>query len=467
MSAARLGLAVALIALAAAEPAGSSSWSEALGTDSTQVLFLGSDGSLLRAPFHLGERRAIWTPAGDERPSRVLLFPAGGRAAWIARPDLGDSARLWIWNGDTTRLVARYLSLVPVRHQVLRYEAARPTSEDPLIRGGRLLAAGATLRRSVTHALTWTAEGSMLVFGYQEGLAVVHADTGGARQVSEGAVMSIQVLDPAPIFLAEMLVAEAPRPGAPPIARAGRAAPAWMLVYPAGERWRIFPAPGFGPTSLWASDGTRVWWTAGRVLRSVRAHDPTPVDEHRGSVPLAWVGYEPARGALAWVEGRRLMRRPAAGGPPAPAVQTASPILSVLESRGGRWRGLVTEDTLVLEQAAAGDRQLRLGLDGLRPVGLLEAAGDELLLVAERGRATLLFQIDVAQDGASSRPTLVPIEAPIRNGRFHLAPAGRHVLLARAGSTPPERLHVYEVASGRWSEVENPGVIGWEPLEGR
>jgi hypothetical protein len=467
VSAARLGVAVALIGLAVAEPARASSWSEALGTDSTQVLFLGSDGSVLRAPFHLGERHAIWTPSAKEWASRVALPSAGGRAAWIARSDLGDSARLWIWNGDTTRLVARYVSLVPVRHQVLRYEAARPTSEDPLIRGGRLLAAGASLRRSVTHPLTWTAEGSMVVFGYQEGLAVVHADSGHARQVSEAAVMSVQVLDPAPIFLAEMLVAEAPRPGAPIArARAGRAAPAWMFVYPAGERWRIFPAPGFGPTSRWASDGTTVWWTAGRLLRSVRAHDPTPVDEHRGSVPLAWVGYEPARGALAWVEGRRLMRRPA-GGPAAAAVETTSPILSVLETRDGRWRALVTEDSLVLEDPAAPERILRLGLDGLRPVGLLEASGGKLLVVGERGRATLLFQIDDAAAGARSGPVLVPIEAPIRNGRFHLAPAGRHLLLARAGSSPPERLHVYEVASGRWSEVENPGVIGWEPLEAR
>ena len=73
-----------------------------------------------------------------------------------------------------------------------------------------------------------------------------------------------------------------------------------------------------------------------------------------------------------------------------------------------------------------------------------------------------LFRI--TPDGAR----LTAVRTPdVRGGIFARAPGGARLLLFHPESEPAAMLQVYDIPSGTWSEVDNPGIAGWEPSSPR
>lgn len=76
-----------------------------------------------------------------------------------------------------------------------------------------------------------------------------------------------------------------------------------------------------------------------------------------------------------------------------------------------------------------------------------------------RGGRWTLARLDL------ERGALVSIDLPeLKNPLVSTSPGGGRLMISESGSRMPATLHVYEIGTGAWSEVRNPGVIGWEPL---
>jgi hypothetical protein len=462
--------AIALAAvLAGAGPARGSTWSEAFAAETDTTVFLAADGSLVKAPFSLATRETLWVPQGTEFVVRFTVSPDARRVAWLTR--VGDQGLTWLWSWDAagTRSLVGFPSLEAGRWGALRYEAATPTVDDPMIRGGRLVQVSARMRRPFTNALEWSTDGNALAFGFDLGLGLTSADSGRAREISATRILGLRLLDPAPFYLAEAMVESGPapetqlefdplpRPSAP---RATGAAAHWYLAYPAGSTWKLYEASSFDGQDPWSADGTTVWWADRKVIRAVRAHDPQASVALQAGDEVVWLEYDAARAALAWVEGRKLMRRRASGGEISEILHTREPCRRVIGGRGAAHRGLVAGDSLVLWNPAD-DSRFAVALEGRDPRQLIDNPQGVVLVVAARGQRAppALFRVD----RETSR--LVATDSPELKGALALpSPSRRAVLWVRPGVNPAARLAVYDLASGRWSEVENPGVSAWEPL---
>ncbi len=467
-----------------AGPGHAATWGEVFAPDSGRVIFLAADGGLWRAPFDLSVRETLWAPTGGHRLARLRVSPDGRRVAWIARAGDLDTTGLWV---DGRGLRVKYFTLQPADFGRLQYEADVPSIEDADAAGARFIRPGSLRRRRSCNTLAWTPDSRAIVFGYDDGIAVAPADSGAAFAVSRALAVKLRLLDPAPCYLIEVVVLRRTEQIPPQVSGRGRGneftllndgieenlpgdrlvridrpAGTDYLVYPTPERWRVFPASGLDFTRRWAASPGTVWWIEGRQIRAVRAHDPNPTVEWRGSEPAVWIGYAPERRSLVWAAGRALRAKGEEGGLPRTVAETRAPIRSVLETPGSARRVVVAGDSALVWDARDGSLA-RLPLRGLDPNLLLEGARGELLLAScGAGRRGALARLDLSH-GALSR-----IEVPgAARGLFFLTPAGRHVVWVKPEARPPALLQVYDIAAERWSEVENPGITGWEPLAPR
>lgn len=467
--------ALALAVLALPSAARAADWRATFAAESDTVAFIGTGGELFKAPFHLAERETLWSPEGPERISRFLVSPDGRHVAWLTR--IGDQGLTWLWSSlapGLHRLVG-FLPFQPRRRGVLRYEPAIPTNQDAHARGGRLIEPNATMRRLSINALEWGVDGASLAFGFDQGLAVTRADSGAAREISPARILSLTLLDPAPFYLAEVVIpsfdaAREPEGGAefdplqrPEPGAASGSTARWHLVYPTFPEWKLFEASTLDGRDAWTADATTVWWADGKTIRAVRAHDPKPRVEVNAGAPVVWVGHDPSRDAIAWVAGRDVSRRPIGGGEPARVIRLHADCRRVLSGARGRRHALVAGDSLILWNPADDSRQ-SLGLGGVDPSAVIESSSGALLVAGSTARAStaLLYRADVA----SRR--LVPLDLPkLKNGSLVATPSGERALWFRPDPKPPETLYVVDVATGASSPVDNPGVVAWEVLRPR
>jgi len=486
--------------LAALAPPGAraAGWSDVFAKDSGEVVFFGTDGALLRAPFNLARRETLWTPAGGQHLVRVRVSPDGRRVAWLSRGDDRDTTRLWVDGPRGAVLRVRYFGLESARYGRLHSEPGVPTIEDPGSLGARLVQPRALMRRSVSNTLEWTPDSRAVVFGYNDGIAAVSADGGVGLSVSKVLAVHLDPLGPAPIHLVDAIVLrqhlqyvnqglpgqlateetgpidwgdmfqdrpvmDAMELAHPDMMISKAATSGTYLLYPMTHRWRVFTASDLTRSRLRAASPGTVWWAAGSTIRAIRTADPTPTDEVQAAGPVVWLGYDEHHRALVWAGGREVGRRSEDGGPVSLVLRTGSSLRAGLESRTGRSVGLVTSDSLIVWDPAE-DTVRSVSVRGLKP-GALFAGRDGDVLVATtsgQGRPPGLARADF------SAGRLIALETPeVKGGTFHAAGRGAWILLYHAGVRPPSVLQAYDVQSGRWTAVENPGLSGWEPLEAR
>lgn len=483
-----LALALVLAAPARLEAA---AWSETFAADTDTMVFIGADGSLVRAPFSLSVRETLWTPPPGQGLVRVRVSPDGRRVAWLARGHDRDTTRLWVDGAGAGGPRVRYFALLPDAYGRVHAETAVPSLEDAGVRGARLVRPGPLMRRVPCNTLEWTPDSRAVVFGYDDGIAAVPVDGGAGFGVSRALAVGLTALEPAPIYLVDAIVLRAQatyfapegrgvhpsdmsvpledgRPvldalelAHPDVLVARGATSGTYLLYPMAGRWRVFTAADLTPARPRAASAGTVWWAAGSSIRAIRTHDPSATTEVRGTSPVLWLGYDEAHRSLLWAAGREVARRPEDGGTTTVILRAAKDIRAVL--RAGRRVGLVTADSLLVWDPAD-DGVRRVALAGLEPAALMEAP-DGGLLVAARGRRSAppgLARLDAGAD------RLVPLEVPpVKGGMFVPVSRGSRVLLFAPGGKAPGLLHVLDVASGRWDAVDNPGITGWEPLEPR
>jgi hypothetical protein len=491
----RLATAVFAIStvLALVSPARAATWSEVFSTVSDTVVFLGADGSLLRAPFGLATRETLWAPAGRQRLVRLRVSPDGRRVAWLTRTHDRDTTWLWVDGPEGGVLRMRYFALEAQRYGQVHSEAAVPTTEDRGSRGGRLIRPGALMRRIASNTIEWTPDSRAVVFGYDDGIAAVPADGGAGFVVSKAFAVGLEALDPAPIYLVDAIVLrerlksmpypgsstypfDAPVPledGMPSFtalelghydALESRVAyPGTYLLYPMAGRWRVFTAGGLSSSRMRAVSPGTVWWAVGPAIHAIRTHDPNPTVEVRSPDTVVWLGYDEEHRALAWAAGSEVLRRPEDGGDVSTILRTGAPIRGALPSRTSHRVGFITDDSVVVWDPID-DSARCVALGGLKPVALFETPAGEVLVQTKGGRGA---QPGLARaDFATGRWVVLDVP-PVKSGRFVAAPGSARLLLCNPGPKPPAALHVLDVATGRWDNVANPGITGWEPLEPR
>ena len=491
----RLATAVLVIstALALALPARAATWSEVFSAVPDTVVFLGADGSLLRAPFGLATRETLWSPAGGQRLVRIRVSPDGWRVAWLTRAHDHDTTRLWVDGPGSGVPRMRYFAFQAQRYGQVHSEAAIPTAEDRDSRGGRLIRPGALMRRAASNTLEWTPDSRAVVIGYDDGIAAVPADGGGGFVVSKAFAVGLEALDPAPIYLVDAIVlrerlkpmpqqasgmhpSEAPATlenGVPlyttfelghvDVLESRAAYPGRYLLYPMAGRWRVFTAGGLSSSRLRAASPGTVWWAVGPSIHAIRTHDPNPTVEVRSPGTVVWLGYDDGHRALVWVAGSEVLRRPEDGGDASTILRTGAPIRRALPSRTGHRVGFTTGDSLVVWDPFD-DSAWRVALDGLKPVALFETPAGEVLVQTEGGRGA---PPGLARaDFAAGRCVTLEVP-PVKSGRFVATPGGTHLLFFDPAPKPPATLQVLDLATGRWEAVANPGIAGWEPLEPR
>jgi len=486
---------LALAATAAWAPRSieAATWGEVFASAPDTVVFLGSEGAVVRAPFNLATRETLWAPRQGQRLVRVRVSPDGRRVAWLTRSHDRDTTRLWVEDAGLGGPRVRYFALLSDQYGRVHSEPGVPTTEDPEVRGARLVQPNPLMRRPVCNTLEWTPDSRAVVFGYDAGVAAVPVDSGPGFGVTRALAVGMEALEPAPIYLVDAIVLREKavyfRPegrdvhpsdmavpledGRPVLDALELAHPDVMmtrgpssgsyLLYPVPGRWRVFGASDLRLGSPRAASPGTVWWASGAVIRAVRTHDPTPTDEVHADGRVVWVGYDDRRGALAWAAGSTVSRRPEGGGATVAILRVGGAITAALPSRTGRRVGFVAGDSLAIWDPAD-DGVFRVALGGARPAALFEGPAGEVLVATggSHGAPSGLARADVAAG------RLEPIVVPrVRGGVFLPAAGGAQLLLCDPGAKAPAVLDVFDVRSGTWTRVENPGISGWEPLEPR
>jgi hypothetical protein len=349
------------------------------------------------------------------------------------------------------------------------------------------------MRRVMCNTLEWTPDSRDVVFGYHDGIAAVPAGGGTGLVVSRVLAVTIDALDPAPIYLVDAIVPKERlrdlEPGAqgtlssgavapgddgqpnlnpmdlahPEVMMGRRATSGTYLLYPMARRWRVFTSSGLTRGRPRAASSTTVWWARGSTVHAIRAADPDRTEEVRTEGDVLWLGYDETSRTLAWAARREWGRRSEEGERTSTVVRARTSIRAVLPSRTGRRVGLVTSDSMLVWDPA-GDAVQRLALGGLKPEALFEGPDGEVLVATSGGRRS---PPGLARAGPGDG-CLVALEVPeVRGGRFHPVGEGAWLLLYGAMPRPPESLFAYEVRARRWVVVENPGISGWEPLAPR
>ncbi len=487
-------------ALALASSARAATWGDVFSAVPDTVVFLGADGSLLRAPFSLATRETLWSPAGGQRLVRIRVSPDGRRVAWLTRAFDRDTTRLWVDGPAGGALRMRYFAFEAQRYGQVHSEAAIPTVEDRDSRGGRLIQPGALMRRVASNTIEWTPDSRAVVFGYDDGIAAVPADGGEAFIVSRTFAAGLEALDPAPIYLVDAIVLrerlmsmpqqagglrqqasgsgpadapailengvpleDAPALGHYDAPKRRVAYPGGYLLYPVAGRWRVFTAGGLSSSRPRAASPGTVWWAMGPAIHAIRTHDPNPTVEVRSPGTVVWLGYDEGHRALMWASGSEVSRKPEDGGEASTILRTGAPVRRALSSRTGHRVGFITADSVVvwdpLDDSAGG-----VALGGLKPVALFETPAGEVFVQTEGGRGA---PPGLARaDFAAGRCVALEVP-PVKGGMFVATPGSAHLLLCDPGPKPPATLQVLDLATGRWEAVANPGIAGWEPLQPR
>jgi hypothetical protein len=484
-----------LLGLSAGGPAWAARWQDVMSAETDSVVFLMANGELVKAPFHLGDREPLWTPRKDERISRLLTAPGGGQVAWLSRAgDRGPTA-LWVGGRGAAHPMMTFPSLVPGDYGSVHFEPAMPTVADPVVRGARLVTPGPIGRGISSNAFEWTIDGRSILCGSGRGLIQSASDTGMARLLSEDRVIALRRLTPSPIYLAHLLqpqggsrVRNTPPPdpqhpqegGEPgPYPRSARqpegsktegssvveertAIERRVLLYLVGRSVRLFDSSGLDPSDLWTASFDTVWWIQDNAIHAVRAQDPMATVEVRADAPIAWLEYDPQGHALHWIAEGRVSRRLESAQRDSLLFDLGAPVRRVITPPRGTLRALVTDTQLVLWDLADGSRRA-FEHSGLRPSALLVAANGKVFVTAVggalRGAPLDLYRLDFETG------RLEPVRTPaIKGARVATTPSGNRLILYRPGSRPPSSLQVFDPGVGDWTEVENPGVVAWEPL---
>lgn len=429
-------------------------WSQAFGALSDTVAFLAVNGAVWRGPFSLAARETLWTPQGDERLARLRVSPDGAHLAFLSRAADEDTTRLWTWNGGVPVVRTRFFSLVPSRYDRLLFEPATPTVEDPRVHGARFVEPSLRGRGRSSNTLEWTADGSRVLFAYNDGIASLPADSGAAAQVSAALAARLVPLAPTPIVLAEAVVM-----------REGIQHEAWMLLYPAGTaRWRAFPASGLDERRPWVAGEETVWWVAGDpgkpgagTIEAVRSFDPKPATAVNSHDAVTAITYDAAHRALVWAAGRAVLRHPESGGGDAQRLATGTPIKRALSGNRGSV-AFVTTDSLIVWDPAR-DSTRAAGLGELSPTGLFEAPNGDVLVAGggTHGGPPVLTRADFEHGRLEAVTT-----PAIKNPAWVATPGAEFLLLWSLGTQSPAAFDVYDTGARAWKRVINPGIVGWE-----
>lgn len=444
---ATLPIALVLLGLCAlAAPARAVPWSQVFADEPDTVYFLASNGALWRAPFSLNTKEILWTPRNGERLARVRVSPDGRHVAWIARAGDEDTTHLFV---DRPPACTRYFSLIPARFHMLHFEACIPTTADRGYEGARFLVPTLTMRRESANTFVWTATSDVVVFGYNDGIAAIRADSTQAFQVSRALPVHLSSLEPAPMLLADAIVFDA----------TGLQVETSYLLYPWRDRWPSFAAGGLNEARQWIATGSAVWWTNhdGNWIKSVRTSDPTVKNDVTARDGIAWIGADEARDAFDWADGRTLWREAEDGVTPVKVAATAGTIREVIEARSGL-RALVAGDSLLVWNPKDDSfRGVKLG--GFDADLLFDSSTGDLLVgnAPDKKTAAQLARVNFETG------ELLRIEGPeVHGGVFVLSPSGKRIILYGPGSEAPGHVFVRDIESKSWTEVENPGITGWE-----
>ncbi len=472
------------------------SWGEVFAADSQKFVFFGADGTLMRAPFNLATRETLWIPTQGQHLVRVRVSPDGERVAWLTRAFDGDTTRLWVDGPDGAVLRVRYFGLQPDHYGRVHSEPGVPSTEDPEALGARLVQPGPLMRRLEANTLEWTPDSRAVVFGYNDGIAAVPANGGSGFAVTKALAVRLDALEPAPIYLVDAIVlrkhtryfnpttptdladTDIPLeeddilPGQPALNALELAHPDVMitkiatggsyLLYPMPHRWRVFGASGLSTSRIRAASAGTIWWAAGDIVRAIRTADPNPTVEVRAPGSVVWLHYDETQRALLWAGGREVGRK-AEDGPASTAVmRTGSNVRAGIESQQGNLIGLVTSDSLLVWDIGD-DRVQRVALGGFKPSDLFQGPAGQVVVGGQSARGLpQLARADFEQG------RLRELETPVvKGGVFCGAGDGAWVLLYDPGIRPPDNLQAFDVRAEHWTDLENPGLAGWEPLEPR
>ncbi len=470
---------IALLALLAgrvrAEP-----WGSVFAAESDTTFFLFQDGVVVRAPFHLGSPETLWTCPAGQHVVRFVTSPRGGRIAWTSRSsDPGDTTRLWIGSARGAERRLSYFAMQPRRHGHEYAEPSAPTIADPSASGARLIRGNTRLDGPCANSLVWTSNGRSVVVGYDGGIAGVVPGTQGVSRLTSNFAVKLEPVPPSRWILADVLL-RAPS-SQPQVSQfeldrivlfggnvsGGRVAEPLrrrrMLVGLGPESLLVCHAPRWITAKVRTAGHTKLWWAEDRQVRALRTGDCAAADIVVTSSEVRWLGYDPAHRQLLGLSGRRLWRIDEEGGTPEPVLEAASGVRGVITSPGVTHVALVTHDSLLVWTAGT-DRVRRLRRRGPVPDGLFAAPGGALVTCSKGpfGWLPVLARAEAADGG------LQPIEIPraLRSAVVQATTSGRWILLMEPGAQPPRNVLAYDLASGLWHTVENPGISAWEPSNG-
>jgi hypothetical protein len=459
--------------------AGTLSWSQAFVAERDTMLFMGSDGTLLRAPVSLATRETLWAPRRSQHLVRVRVSPDGTRLAWLSRDSDSDTTRLWIHDQRGTTLHLRYFAFESNRYGYQHSEPDVPSIEDEGADGGRLVQANALMRRFPSNTLEWSADSRSVIVGFDGGIAALPLEGGSRDGVTYVAAIGLEALHPSAVLLVDAIVLGQPSEY-PPLRqfelddllsgtqafnvqegrRVSRARVRY-LVRPTRGEWRLCPASDLAKPPLRAASPGTVWWADGSSVRAVHADTCGSHEEIRASSKIVWLRYDERRRSLLWASGREVLQRSEDGGRESRVIDAGSTIRAVLQSGTSHTVALVTKDSLIVwDPAAANVRSYHLG--GLEPCALFEGPEDRLVVRVNCG--TGLPRRLARADSASRR--LVEIATPaVREGVFHALGSGAWILLYDPAAIPSRTIHAYEIRNGTWTAIQNPGISGWEPFQ--
>lgn len=472
-------VAVGLLCVPKPALAGTSSWSQAFAAEHDTMLFLGSDGTLLRAPFSLATRETLWTPPRRQHLVRVRVSPDGTRLAWLSRTSDGDTTRLWIHDRLGTTLRLRYFAFASERYGYQHSEPDVPSIEDGSAGGGRLVRASGLMRHSTSNTLEWSADSRLVIVGYDGGIAAVPAAGGPGYSVAHLGAVSLEALPPWPMLLADAIefrqLAEYPPLTQFDLAHllSGSAAHGvhegrivdrsrvHCLFQATPGEWRLCPTSDLAARPLRAASPRTLWWVDGNSVRALRAGTCESKEEFRASNRIVWLRFDERQQSLLWATGTEVLRRSEDGGTESRVLEAGATIRAVLQSGTSQTVALVTKDSLVVWTSAEA-RALGYRLGGLEPCALFEGPEGQYVVRVHCGPG--LPRRLARADSATRR--LVEIETPAaREGVFRVVCNGAWILLYEPAPSPARTIHAYDVRNGTWIAVENPGVGGWEPLQ--
>jgi hypothetical protein len=471
--AAAFALACALVPSPAATQARTPrAWSDALAGVGDTILAIGTHGELVRAPFDLSVRETLWTPPPRAHLVRLLVSPDRRRAAWLSRASDKDPTTLWVADAFGVRRAAGFYGVIPSEFGTARFEAPGPTVDDAGVQGARLLEPARGIRGATANAFAFRGEDDAVLFASRDGVGMVPPDTSLARLVSRALVTAIHSLDPAPMFLVEVLrLGEAtgsPRDAQP--SEPGRLDPAAgriavveqgrYLFYPTANAMRTFPAVGLEPGDPRAASPATVWWSDGRRLSAVGAGDPTPRLVAEDAAPIVWLEYQASRRELLRATGALVLAHAEAGGEDSERVRAAAVVRAVLGAPGARWRGLVAGDSLVLWDPES-DARRAFALGGLEPDAVVETSDGTPLVWSggSHGKPARLARANL--ESGSLEDLALP---RFKKARLAASPGREALVLYEPSSKPPARVWVWRASAPEWIEVARPDLIGWEPV---